>query len=382
MIDDLFPIGQVTRCTFLAAPDETTYILHCEVEKTGDIRLASDGEAYLRRGAQNLKQDTEEKLTRPKLNKGLTTFEDQTVKAAISDVANSSAIIEFMIETVPTAEPEVWLRKQKLIVGELPTAAGVLLFDDEPQATLPKASIKIYRYRTTQPTGTRDTLAFDPIAIEGNAYNQVYDAVARIKELTEEIPILGKDGLEKIEYPTEAIHEVITNAVIHRDYSRSDDIHVRIFDNRIEVQSPGTLPAHITIKNILDERAARNPKIVRLLNKFRNPPNKDVGEGLNTAFEAMKKLRLKQPLIEQKENGVVVTLRHEKLGSSDQIIVEYLRDNDEINNSIARKLCSIGSENTVKRIFAKLVKAGVLERVPNRPLNRAGYVRGPKFPTE
>jgi len=148
------------------------------------------------------------------------------------------------------------------------------------------------------------------------------------------------------------------------------------------VQSPGTLPAHITIKNILDERAARNPKIVRLLNKFRNPPNKDVGEGLNTAFEAMKKLRLKQPLIEQKENGVLVTLRHEKLGSSDQMIVEFLRINDQINNSIARELCSIGSENTVKRIFAKLVKAGVLQRVPNRPLNKAGYVRGPKIPAE
>src|SRR5262249_24596759 len=115
-----------------------------------------------------------------------------------------------------------------------------------------------------------------------------------------------------IEYPTEAIHEIVTNAVIHRDYSRNDDIHVRIFDNRIEVFSPGTLPAHVTPKNILDERAARNPKVVRLLNKFRNPPNKDVGEGLNTAFEAMKKLRLKEPIIEQRDNGVLVTLRHEK----------------------------------------------------------------------
>ncbi|MGE5259953.1 MAG: ATP-binding protein [Actinomycetota bacterium] len=67
-------------------------------------------------------------------------------------------------------------------------------------------------------------------------------------EIIEGIPILGKAGLERIQYPQEAIHEIVTNAVIHRDYSINDDIHVRIFDNRIEVQSPGRLPAHITVK--------------------------------------------------------------------------------------------------------------------------------------
>jgi ATP-dependent DNA helicase RecG len=44
----------------------------------------------------------------------------------------------------------------------------------------------------------------------------------------------------------------------------------------------------------LNEQSARNPKIVRLINKFPDPPNKDVGDGLNTAFEAMKKLRLRK----------------------------------------------------------------------------------------
>jgi len=131
--------------------------------------------------------------------------------------------------------------------------------------------------------------------------------------------------------------------VIHRDYSINDDIHVRIFDNRIEVQSPGTLPGHVTVNNILNERAARNPKVVRLLNKFRNPPNKDVGEGLNTAFEAMRNLKLKDPTIEVSENGVLVTLRHEKLGTPEQIIVEYLGEHDEINNATARAICFIGS---------------------------------------
>jgi ATP-dependent DNA helicase RecG len=194
--------------------------------------------------------------------------------------------------------------------------------------------------------------------------------VAKIKKIAEEIPLVTLSGFEKIEYPTEAIHEVVTNAVIHRDYSINDDIHVRIFDNRIEVESPGTLPAHVTVANILDERFARNPKVVRILNKFRNPPNKDVGEGLNTAFEAMRKLKLKDPLIEQKPNSVLVVLRHEQLGTPEQIIVEYLRSHDEINNAVARAICFIGSENSMKRIFQKMIASALIKRIPNRPLNK------------
>jgi ATP-dependent DNA helicase RecG len=193
--------------------------------------------------------------------------------------------------------------------------------------------------------------------------------------------VLGQKGLEKITFPTEAVHEILTNAVIHRDYSINDDVHVRIFDNRIEIQSPGKLPGHVTVANILDERTARNPKLVRLLNKFRNPPNKDVGEGLNTAFEAMRGLKLKDPVIEQGDNSLVVTLRHEKLGTPEEIIVEYLRGHDEINNTIAREICFIGSENTMKRVFQKMMTSKLIERVPGRPLNKTGYVRGANFPT-
>src|SRR5438132_1064542 len=136
-----------------------------------------------------------------------------------------------------------------------------------------------------------------------------------------------------IEYPPETLHEIVTNAVIHRDYSIADDVHIRIFDNRIEVQSPSRLPAHVTVKNILNERFARNGAIVRILNKFPDPPNKDVGEGLNTAFNAMHQLGLKAPIIEEKDNNVLVLIRHEKLASPEETIMDYLENSDAINNS-------------------------------------------------
>jgi ATP-dependent DNA helicase RecG len=212
LVDELFPLGTVTRCQFLACQAEPGLLLHIEVEKTGDIRPASDGIAYLRRGAQNLPQNTSDKLDRLRLDKGIKSHEDYTLATEPSDITNSLAIIDFMLDVVPSAEPEIWLRKQKLIVQDKPTVAGALLFSDEPQVDLPKAAIKIYRYKTIDQAGTRATLAFDPVSIDGNLYKQIFSAVNKIKEITEEIPLLGSEGLEKIEYPTEAIHEVVTNA--------------------------------------------------------------------------------------------------------------------------------------------------------------------------
>jgi ATP-dependent DNA helicase RecG len=176
-----------------------------------------------------------------------------------------------------------------------------------------------------------------------------------------------------VEYPIEAIHEIITNAVIHRDYSITDDIHIRIFDNRVEVLSPGTLAGHVTAENILSERFARNPGLVRLINKFPNPPNKDVGEGLNTAFESMKQLKLKPPIIEQEGGYVKVVLKHEALATPEESILEYLLERDEIANRHAREICYIDSENKMKRILQILVQNGLLEPVPGRTRYTAAY---------
>ena len=115
------------------------------------------------------------------------------------------------------------------------------------------------------------------------------------------IDVWTTQGLKKLEYPPEAIWETIVNAVIHRDYSISDDIHILIFDNRIEILSPGKLPGYVNIENILDARFSRNSKMVRTLNRYKDPPNKDLGEGLNTTFQKMKEFGLKSPSITKKE---------------------------------------------------------------------------------
>ena len=206
----------------------------------------------------------------------------------------------------------------------------------------------------------------DPQTIEGPLYFLIRSAVEKTVSMVEGIKKLGPKGLEPVQYPRETLHEIVTNAVLHRDYSIAADIQIRVFDNRVEVESPGVLPGHITVKNMLDEQFARNGALVRLINKFPDPPNKDVGEGLNTAFDAMKRLRLKPPILEETKSSLIVKIRHEPLATPEQSVMDYLENHTEITNRIARELTGIRSENSMKEVFYRLRDSGVIGMVPGR----------------
>jgi len=378
--EGLFPLSSDFDYTFLECDGSLGVVLQAEVRKTAEVKRASDGHVYVRRGAQNLPVTELSALRRLEYAKGLSSFETELVNAHEEVIADSLPVIEFMLQVVPTAEPRDWLAKQRLLRDGRPTVAGVILFAEEPQALLPKrCGIKIYRYKTKDVQGSRETLAFDPVTIEGHAYAQIREAVARTARVVEDAKRLGDEALEAIHYPPETLHEIITNAVLHRDYSVADDIHIRVFDNRIEVESPGRLPAHITVKNILDERFARNGMLVRLINKHPNPPNKDVGEGLNTAFAAMTKLGLKPPVIEEKDNSVLVNIKHEALASPEQMILEYLEGHETISNKVVREIAHIGADYVVKGIFGRLVARRLIERVPGTDRSTTAYRKGQNF---
>lgn len=370
----LFPLSSQYHYDFLVCEGLPGLVLKIQIAKTLDIKVASNQKVYIRRGAQNLPVENDERLEILKREKGLTSFEIETVNCDPTVITNSKQIISFLLEVVPTSEPEPWLRKQMVLQNNIPTVAGVVLFADEPQAVLPKRSgIKVYRYKTTEKEGTRESLAFDPISVEGSAYAQIKLAVSLTQETIESVRVRTPSGLKRVSYPDAAVHEIITNAVLHRDYSIADDIHIKIFDNRVEVLSPGTLPGHVTTTNILNERFARNSAIVRLINKFPDPPNKDVGEGLNTAFQAMRKMKLKDPVILQTGGYVTVVLRHESLASPEEAILKYLKSHDEIANREARAICYIGSENKMKTILQRMVKDQLIELVPGRSRYNAAY---------
>jgi ATP-dependent DNA helicase RecG len=364
-LEEMFPLGAEYSYQFLRAAGSTGLVLHIQVQRTTQISKTHDGKVYVRRGAHNDPVRGEEALNRLRLDKGIESFERQTVDADPDVVSESDTIAFFIRQVVPALTPTRFLKKQGLIKNNKPVVAAVLLFADEPQALLSKRSaVKLYRYKTSNEVGTRETLVGEPATIEGPIYDLIKAAVKATVDMIEGIQKLGPKGFEPVKYPHETLHEIVTNAVLHRDYSIAADVQIRVFDNRVEVESPGLFPGHVTQRNFLDEQFARNGVLVRLINKFPDPPNKDVGEGLNTAFKAMQKLRLKPPVLEERASSVLARITHDPLASPEESVMDYLENHDSITNRVARELTGISSENTMKEVFIRLNKRDLIERVP------------------
>ncbi len=366
-LEQTFPLSSDFSYVFLTCEGCDGLVLKVDIDKVREVKHASNHIPYVRRGAQNLPMDTPQKLRQLEYNKGVILFETELLNVDPVIIEDSDILKGFLKYYVPSSDPKNFLHKRQFVISGRPTVAAILLFSEEPQTFLPKhCSIKILRYRTRESYGDREALVPEIITVEGCIYNIIKETVSKVVDMVESVPILGQGRLMSIKYPHETLHEVITNAVLHRDYSIATDIQVRIFDNRIEIESPGCLPGHITEKNILREQYARNGKIVHLINRFPDPPNRDIGEGLNTAFEAMRRLKLKMPEIKEYENSVIVYIYHEPLASPEETVLEYLNSHTSISNSEARIITGIKSENSMKKVFNRLRQQGLIELVPDR----------------
>lgn len=359
---------------YIRVPDSAGVAVLFNIERHPGLIRSSAGEAYQRNSANN-RHMTGTDLEALRRAKGEIRYELTATDARPAQLENSITMLTFMLEGRVFAEPKEFLHKQLLVQDNNCTVASVLLFSDLPQAHMPWTAAKIYRYKTTGEE-SRDFLAGQPETIEGPLISIIVEARDRIAQMISEIPRLRDDrGFESMSYPATTIHEILTNAFLHRDYGISDYVHVRIFDNRIEIDSPGRLHGHVTVENILSERSARNPLIQRIINKFPDAPNQDIGEGLNSAFAAMEEVRLKHPVIEELSDRVRVTISHEALASPQKTILDTAIENGSINNSEAQEATRVLQERTIRRYFEELVGAGQLER--------SGSGRGTRYtPTE
>ncbi len=377
------------RYEILRSDAYTGLILRVMVEKTSEVHKTSDGTVYQRYGAQSLPLTDPQKITELAFAKGASSFEDQLLKSLPTEqVVDGKELQAFLADYSPKTEPLDFCINHNLIDYKTweTRVATALLFHPSPSSVIPrKCAIKLTRYETKEDDPERDHLGAQK-TIEGSLNKLIHDTVDEIQAIMQSVNIWTAAGLKTANYPPESIWEIVVNAVIHRDYSVSDDIQILIFDNRIEVLSPGKLPGYVTIANILDARYSRNPKIVRTLNRYKTPPNRDMGEGLNTAFQKMKEWGLKAPEIEERNGYVKVTLPHTPLAKPTEAILRFLTQHDMVTNKQARDLTGIKSENLVKVEFYKLRDEGLLEQIPELKgpkaawrLTKAGKKEAAKF---
>jgi len=361
---------------FLKADGTSGYVLRVSIEKSQSIHKVGDGKVYERKGAQSLPVSDPARITELSFAKGAVSYEDYSIEgAAAEDVVDSPRLAEFLIEYSPSSDPlEIALNKNLIDRKSFkPKVAGVLLYAVEPSSLMPKkCSVRIARYETKEDDPERDHLG-QIETVEGTLYELIHKSVGRVSAIMSSIKVWTTDGPKAMEYPPETLWEIVANAIIHRDYSMSDDIQILIFDNRIEVLSPGRLPGFVTRENILDARYARNPRIVGMLSRYKNPPNKDIGEGLNTAFQKMKEWKLRAPEIVTEGNYLRVVIPHAPLATPQEAILQFLSKHDTITNKQARDITGIKSENAMKSEFYKLRDAGTIEMIPELRGNKAAW---------
>lgn len=134
------------------------------------------------------------------------------------------------------------------------------------------------------------------VIFEGNILKMITDAVAYLDTQIKEKTYLGKDGLfvTEEEYPKFVRQEIIVNAVTHRDYSiRGTDIQIKMFDDRIVVESPGKLPGLVKTDNIRHTYFSRNPKIAEFLKAYSFV--KEYGEGVDRMCKELEAAGLQAP---------------------------------------------------------------------------------------
>jgi predicted HTH transcriptional regulator len=171
----------------------------------------------------------------------------------------------------PSSAEEIGtLRKMRLLTvddagHDRVTVAGILLASREPQRRLPGAFIQAVRYRGVRQDSNYQIDAHD---ITGPLDVQVREALAFVRRNMMVAARKDPGRVEIPQYSVRAVFEAVVNAVAHRDYSvHGSKIRLFLFDDRLELYSPGPLPNTVTIDSIALRQSTRNELVTTLLAK-------------------------------------------------------------------------------------------------------------------
>lgn len=266
-----------------------------------------------------------------------------------------------------------------------PRRAAVLLFADEPGSLLAahdaRADIRLMVYdgKVAVP-GATPNLRKAPKTIRGPLIDQIDQAVrAVLDELAGGLTLSSSGFQTRHVYPERVVKEAIVNAVVHRDYRLNRDIFIRIYDDRIEVESPGAFPGGITPANIAKAGSkARNPLIAANLREFPLPPNIDAGEGVRMMYAEMAQAKLYPPQYRESHDAAVesvtVTLLNLLRPTAWDQISDWLDRHGSIANADVVRIAGLDTLKASK-LLTTWREQGLLEPLPGRGKRNMAYVR-------
>ncbi|MCX7838281.1 MAG: putative DNA binding domain-containing protein [Anaerolineae bacterium] len=341
--------------------------------------LARSGKKNVALGPRQLRQLLRER--------GEANFESLPVSSASLDDLDSALVEKYAALFLGDASLkkdaiiEVLARRGCLVKDDRewrPTVSGYLLFGRDPQRAFPSAEILLARY-----AGKQMDDEFLREVIRGPLPEQIRRAETWLMaNMRKGARLDAFQREERTEYPLPAVREAIVNAVAHRDYAiRGDEIRVLMFSDRIEVYSPGRLPGHVTVENIVEERYSRNEVIVQVLADLGFVER--LGYGIDRMIRQMREWGLPAPRFAETTNGFKVTLRGpgEKLVSAESekskwhrldlnerqlAALDFIVQHQRLTNRDYHDLFPDVSEETIRRDLADLVEKDVLIKMGDK----------------
>jgi ATP-dependent DNA helicase RecG len=256
------------------------------------------------------------------------------------------------------------------------------MFGKYPQEFLPQLMITFVQYYGTTegektPQGARfvDSRRFEGPIPEMVSHAEIYVLAAMRKAVL----IDNVFRREIPEYPREALREAFANAVAHRDYSpyvRGSYIQIRMFADRLEVQSPGGLFGNVTVENLEVEHSTRNARLMRMMEDIHVVENR--GSGISTMLQEMRHANLEPPRFDDRRTSFWVTFRNHTLmnpaaitwlnqfaqillNDRQRLALVYLRQHEQITNSDYRRLNHVDAVMAVQELRG-LVQAGLVQQ--------------------
>lgn len=356
------------------------HLLVFEIDSAEGVHANVKDEVFLRVG------DETRRLTfaqRQELvfDKGQSTYEVRAVAGSDLDDLDTTVLSGYA-SAVGHPDAARLLRNLGLAGDSGLNVGGCLLFARDPQRFLPEAFVRVLRYRGSERgSGARQQLVGD-VRLDGPLPSQLTDAQAAVREVQPVRRALMRGGRfgDVALVPEDAWLEGLVNAVVHRSYSLAGDhIRIDVFDDRIEVSSPGRFPGLVDLADPLaTTRFARNPRIARVCKDLEF--GQELGEGIRRIFEEMRQAGLHDPVYRQTSASVQLTLSAEpidraleaRLPQEARAVTAALREAGRLSTGEIEEVVGM-RRPAVRRRLQEMEQAGLIRWVGKSPKDPRAY---------
>lgn len=314
----------ITFCEKLKLSDKT--ILFFSVNKSTDRLLQlSDGRCMRRKDKETIPVDVESLLFERREQKSREFDREFIDGASVSDL-DIELLTEISLRYLPNITPEKYLQQVGLAEyspsGLRLRKAAIVLFAKNIDFWFPRHEIRLIKVEGTDiKTGQNYNVTVDQ-RFSGNAFTLLTNGWDFIRSFLIIKTEFGQDATfeSKYVYPELACREALVNAIAHRDYTITNPIEFILYDNRLEIKSPGLLLSTININDITSFKnvhESRNTLIAKILRE--NNYMRELGEGIRRIYIILNESEIGEPKIESRDASFKLTIENKSIYTTKEL---------------------------------------------------------------